>query len=155
MRPPALPRHFAQTSFSHRVRVPRAWATTHARTSFGRISRIAGHFNGRVRGDTLNGTIGSGGCHFNSTDSNGSIEIAKLLIVRAFILRPARARSIANAFFRKACRSLREMKSGEFLFTRDATSVASLLRELSPPIVRKIIRNDEVKSRSSFEVSGG
>ena len=32
---------------------------------------------GSLGGDSLNGTIGSGGCQLQLTDSNGSIEIAR------------------------------------------------------------------------------
>jgi hypothetical protein len=33
--------------------------------------------SGSIGGDSLNGTIGSGGCRLQLTDSNGSIEIVK------------------------------------------------------------------------------
>ena len=75
-----------KTSFSSiRVRVPEVLGyNLTARTSFGRISSelpvtLTGGFTwaGYWSGDTLNGTIGSGGCQLQLTDSNGSIEIAK------------------------------------------------------------------------------
>jgi hypothetical protein len=69
-----------KTSFSSiRVRVPEgAGYTVTARTSFGRISsELPITSTGSIGGDTLSGTIGSGGCQLHLTDSNGSIEIAK------------------------------------------------------------------------------
>ena len=69
-----------KTSFSSiRVRVPEGVGyNVTARTSFGRISsELPVTSTGSVGGDTLNGTIGSGGCQLQLTDSNGSIEIAK------------------------------------------------------------------------------
>jgi len=69
-----------KTSFSSiRVRIPEGLGyNVIARTSFGRISTdlpIAA--TGSVGSDSLNGTIGSGGCQLQLTDSNGSIEILK------------------------------------------------------------------------------
>jgi hypothetical protein len=69
-----------KTSFSSiRVRVPEGVGyNLTARTSFGRISsELPVTSTGNIGGDTLNGTIGSGGCQLQLTDSNGSIEIAK------------------------------------------------------------------------------
>jgi DUF4097 and DUF4098 domain-containing protein YvlB len=69
-----------KTSFSSiRVRVPEGVGyTVTARTSFGRISsELPITSTGSIGGDTLNGTVGSGGCQLQLTDSNGSIEIAK------------------------------------------------------------------------------
>jgi len=69
-----------KTSFSSiRVRVPEGVGyNLTARTSFGRISsELPVTSTGSIGGDTLNGTIGSGGCQLQLTDSNGSIEIAK------------------------------------------------------------------------------
>jgi hypothetical protein len=69
-----------KTSFSSiRVRVPEGLGyNVTARTSFGRISsELPITSTGSIGGDTLNGTIGSGGCQLQLTDSNGSIEIAK------------------------------------------------------------------------------
>jgi hypothetical protein len=69
-----------KTSFSSiRVRVPdRVGYNLTARTSFGRISsELPVTSTGSIGGDSLNGTIGSGGCQLQLTDSNGSIEIAK------------------------------------------------------------------------------
>jgi len=69
-----------KTSFSSiRVRVPEGLGyNLTARTSFGRISsELPVTSTGSIGGDTLNGTIGSGGCQLQLTDSNGSIEIAK------------------------------------------------------------------------------
>ena len=69
-----------KTSFSSiRVRVPEGVGyNVAARTSFGRISsELPITSTGSIGGDTLNGTIGSGGCQLQLTDSNGSIEIAK------------------------------------------------------------------------------
>ena len=69
-----------KTSFSSiRVRVPDGVGyNLTARTSFGRISsELPVSSTGNIGGDTLNGTIGSGGCQLQLTDSNGSIEIAK------------------------------------------------------------------------------
>jgi hypothetical protein len=49
-----------------------------AKTSFGRISsELPVTSTGNIGSDSLNGTIGSGGCQLQLTDSNGSIEIAK------------------------------------------------------------------------------
>jgi hypothetical protein len=49
-----------------------------ARTSFGRVSsELPVTVNGAASGESLNGTIGSGGCQLQLTDSNGSIEIVK------------------------------------------------------------------------------
>jgi hypothetical protein len=69
-----------KTSFSSiRVRVPDGLGyNLTARTSFGRISsELPVSATGSIGGDTLNGTIGGGGCQLQLTDSNGSIEIAK------------------------------------------------------------------------------
>src|ERR1700674_4371220 len=69
-----------KTSFSSiRVRVPEGLGyNLTARTSFGRISsELPVTSTGSIGGDTLTGTIGSGGCQLQLTDSNGSIEIAK------------------------------------------------------------------------------
>ena len=69
-----------KTSFSSiRVRVPEGVGyNIIARTSFGRInSDLPVTASGSIGGDTLNGTIGSGGCKLQLTNSNGSIEIAK------------------------------------------------------------------------------
>jgi hypothetical protein len=69
-----------KTSFSSiRVRIPEGLGyNVNARTSFGRISTdIPISATGSVGTDSLNGTIGSGGCQLQLTDSNGSIEIAK------------------------------------------------------------------------------
>jgi DUF4097 and DUF4098 domain-containing protein YvlB len=69
-----------KTSFSSiRVQIPEGLGyNVTARTSFGRITTdlpIAA--TGAVGGDSLTGTIGSGGCQLQLTDSNGSIEITK------------------------------------------------------------------------------
>jgi DUF4097 and DUF4098 domain-containing protein YvlB len=69
-----------KTSFSSiRVRVPEGVGyNVTARTSFGRVSsELPVTTTGTMGGDTLNGTIGSGGCQLQLTDSNGSIEILK------------------------------------------------------------------------------
>lgn len=69
-----------KTSFSSiRVRVPEGLGyNLTARTSFGRISsELPVTSTGSIGGDSLNGTIGPGGCQLQLTDSNGSIEIAK------------------------------------------------------------------------------
>ena len=69
-----------KTSFSPiRVRIPEGLGyNLTARTSFGRISsELPVTSTGSIGGDTLNGTINSGGCQLRLTDSNGSIEIAK------------------------------------------------------------------------------
>ena len=69
-----------KTSFSSiRVRIPEGLGyNLSARTSFGRISsEFPVTSTGSIGGDSLNGTIGSGGCQLSLTDSNGSIEIAK------------------------------------------------------------------------------
>ena len=69
-----------KTSFSSiRAQVPQGlgyYLTAH--TSFGRISsELPVTSTGNIGGDTLNGTIGSGGCQLQLNDSNGSIEITK------------------------------------------------------------------------------
>ncbi|HEY6265898.1 MAG TPA: hypothetical protein VIW93_13940 [Candidatus Acidoferrum sp.] len=69
-----------KTSFSSiRVRVPDGVGyNLTARTSFGRISsELPVTSTGSIGGDSLNGTIGPGGCQLQLTNSNGSIEIAK------------------------------------------------------------------------------
>lgn len=69
-----------KTSFSSiRVRVPTGLGyNVNAHTSFGRISSdLPITTNGSLSPDTLNGTIGSGGCQLQLTDANGSIEIVK------------------------------------------------------------------------------
>jgi len=69
-----------KTSFSSiRVRIPDGLGyNLTARTSFGRISsELPVTSTGSIGGDTLNGTIGPGGCQLQLTDSNGVIEIAK------------------------------------------------------------------------------
>ncbi|PYU67148.1 MAG: hypothetical protein DMG49_19760 [Acidobacteria bacterium] len=81
MRPASACRDiFLKTSFSSiRVRIPEGLGyNLTARTSFGRISsELPVTSTGSIGGDTLSGTIGSGGCQLQLTDSNGSIEIAK------------------------------------------------------------------------------
>ena len=69
-----------KTSFSSiRVRIPDGIGyNVSARTSFGRVSSdLPVTATGNIGGDSLNGTIGGGGCQLQLTDSNGSIEIAK------------------------------------------------------------------------------
>lgn len=69
-----------KTSFSSiRVRIPEGLGyNVAARTSFGRISTdLPITATGSVGPDSLNGTIGSGGCQLQLTDANGSIEINK------------------------------------------------------------------------------
>jgi DUF4097 and DUF4098 domain-containing protein YvlB len=69
-----------KTTFSAiRVRLPEgAGYNVAARTSFGRISSdLPVTASGSMGNDTLNGTIGAGGCQLQLTDSNGSIEISK------------------------------------------------------------------------------
>jgi DUF4097 and DUF4098 domain-containing protein YvlB len=69
-----------KTSFSSiRVRIPEGLGyNVTARTSFGRISAdLPITATGSVGSDSLNGTIGSGGCQLQLTASNGSIEITK------------------------------------------------------------------------------
>jgi DUF4097 and DUF4098 domain-containing protein YvlB len=69
-----------KTSFSSiRVRIPDGVGyNVAARTSFGRVSsELPVTATGNLGGDSLNGTIGAGGCQLQLTDSNGSIEIAK------------------------------------------------------------------------------
>jgi hypothetical protein len=81
MKPPSGCRDISlKTSFSSiRVRVPEGLGyNLTARTSFGRItSELPVTSTGSIGGDSLSGTIGSGGCQLQLTDSNGSIEIAK------------------------------------------------------------------------------
>lgn len=69
-----------KTSFSSiRVGIPEGLGyNLAAHTSFGRItSDLPVTASGNIGGDSLNGTIGSGGCRLQLTDSNGSIEIVK------------------------------------------------------------------------------
>jgi hypothetical protein len=69
-----------KTSFSSiHVRVPDGVGyNLAARTSFGRVSsELPVTATGNIGGDSLNGTIGAGGCQLQLTNSNGSIEIAK------------------------------------------------------------------------------
>ncbi len=69
-----------KTSFSSiRVGIPEGVGyNLAAHTSFGRISSdLPVTASGNIGGDSLNGTIGSGGCRVQLTDSNGSIEIVK------------------------------------------------------------------------------
>jgi hypothetical protein len=69
-----------KTSFSSiRVGIPDGVGyNLTAHTSFGRItSDLPVTASGNIGGDSLNGTIGSGGCRLQLTDSNGSIEIVK------------------------------------------------------------------------------
>jgi DUF4097 and DUF4098 domain-containing protein YvlB len=69
-----------KTSFSSiRVRVPDGVGyNVSAHTSFGRISsELPVTATGSMGGDSLNGTIGSGGCQLQLSDSNGNIEIIR------------------------------------------------------------------------------
>jgi DUF4097 and DUF4098 domain-containing protein YvlB len=69
-----------KTSFSSvRVGIPEGVGyNLTSRTSFGRItSDLPVTATGNLGGDSLNGTIGSGGCQLQLTNSNGSIEIVK------------------------------------------------------------------------------
>lgn len=71
-----------KTSFSAiRVKIPEGVGhNVNARTSFGRISsELPITANGSLGGDTMIGTIGSGGCQLQLTASNGSIEIMKAM----------------------------------------------------------------------------
>ena len=68
-----------KTSFSSiRVQIPQGLGyNLTAHTSFGRISSEPPVTStGSMGGDTLNGTIGSGGCQLQLNNANGSIEIA-------------------------------------------------------------------------------
>ena len=69
-----------KTSFSSiRVSIPEGLGyNVMARTSFGRIiTDLPLTATGSIGADSLTGTIGSGGCHVQLTDSNGNIEINK------------------------------------------------------------------------------
>jgi hypothetical protein len=69
-----------KSSFSSiRVRVPDGVGyNVSAHTSFGRISsELPLTATGSMGGDSLNGTIGSGGCQLQLSDSNGNIEIIR------------------------------------------------------------------------------
>jgi DUF4097 and DUF4098 domain-containing protein YvlB len=81
MRPASGCRDIAlKTSFSSiRVRIPDGIGyNLTARTSFGRISSdLPVTSTGSIGGDSLNGTIGQGGCKLQLTNSNGSIEITR------------------------------------------------------------------------------
>ena len=69
-----------KTSFSSiRVQVPQGLGyNLSAHTSLGRInSELPVTAMGSIGGDTLNGTIGSGGCLLQLNNTNGSIEITK------------------------------------------------------------------------------
>lgn len=59
-------------------------------------------------------------------------------------------------FLQDACGGLREMKSGEFLFARecDLSYIASRAG-FTAEAFAKIVRNDKVKSRPSFNRSAG
>jgi DUF4097 and DUF4098 domain-containing protein YvlB len=80
-RPPSGCRDISlKTSFSSiRVGIPEGNYTLASHTSFGRISsELPVTATGSIGGDSLNGTIGSGGgCRLQLTNSNGSIEIVK------------------------------------------------------------------------------
>ena len=79
-RPPSGCRDISlKTSFSSiRVAIPEAGFNLTSHTSFGRInSEVPVTATGNIGGDSLNGTIGSGGCRLQLTNSNGSIEIVK------------------------------------------------------------------------------
>jgi hypothetical protein len=72
----------AKTSFSPiQVRIGEGTGyTVSARTSFGHISsELAITTTGQMGGDSLNGKIGNGGCTLSLTNSNGNIEILKLV----------------------------------------------------------------------------
>ena len=69
-----------KTSFSAiRVRIPGGVGyNVTARTSFGHVStELPITATGTVGGESLTGTIGSGGCQLQLTNSNGNIEILK------------------------------------------------------------------------------
>ena len=69
-----------KTSFSSiRVGIPEGLGyNVSARTSFGRISsELPVTSTGSIDSDSLNGTVGPGGCPLQLTNSNGSIEITK------------------------------------------------------------------------------
>jgi hypothetical protein len=69
-----------KTSFSSiRVGIPEGLGyNLTARTSFGRVNtELPITATGSMGGETLNGTIGSGGCQLQLTNSNGNIEITK------------------------------------------------------------------------------
>ena len=69
-----------KTSFSSiRAQIPQGLGyNLTAHTSFGRISsELPVTSSGSIGGDTLTGTIGSGGCQLQLNNSNGSIEITK------------------------------------------------------------------------------
>jgi DUF4097 and DUF4098 domain-containing protein YvlB len=69
-----------KTSFSHiAVRVPsNAGYKVTARTSFGHVSSdLPITSTGTLGGDSLNGTIGGGGCTLDLANSNGNIQILR------------------------------------------------------------------------------
>ena len=69
-----------RTSFSHiGIRLPaNAGYRIKAKTSFGRInSQLPITASGAMGGDSLEGTIGNGGCALDLTNSNGNIDISK------------------------------------------------------------------------------
>jgi len=69
-----------RTSFSHiGIRLPaNAGYRIKAKTSFGRISsQLPITASGTMGGDSLEGTIGNGGCTLDLTNSNGNIDIAR------------------------------------------------------------------------------
>ena len=66
--------------FTHiSVRLPtNAGYRVKARTSFGRInSQLPITASGAMGGDSLEGTIGNGGCALDLTNSNGNIDISR------------------------------------------------------------------------------
>jgi DUF4097 and DUF4098 domain-containing protein YvlB len=72
----------AKTSFSPmQIRLPEnASYDLTARTSFGHItSELPVTASGQIGGDSLNGKIGGGGCTLSLTNSNGNIEILRLV----------------------------------------------------------------------------
>jgi len=68
-----------KTSFSsNRLQIPQGGYNLSAHTSLGRISsELPVTSTGNISGDTLNGTIGSGGCQLQLNNGNGNIEIVK------------------------------------------------------------------------------
>jgi len=69
-----------KTSFSHiGIRVPaNGGYRVRAKTSFGRINtQLPVTATGTMGSDSLDGTIGGGGCTLELTNSNGNIDISR------------------------------------------------------------------------------
>jgi len=149
-----LPRHFAQDLLliHPRARSGRHRLQPHSenlvRPDFLGIPITS---TGSIGGDSLSGTIGQAAASFNSRIPMEASRSPKRLDRFSYYFAARRARSIANAFFTTRVAVFRQVKSREFLLAREChVGYVTPSFGLAADSLTKVIRNDEVKSRSWF-----